>query len=172
MFQNKLKTCFRPKKRQNKKKENPLSKIRLVTFFTNLIKFLKKKFFFQIFSKLASKKQEYDRSTKQGKNGLKIAHRLKKSNYIKKGGYLIKNPSRYVFYKLDQIFKKKQIFHFSPKLASKKQECQKSPKICLFLTSKRSTGRQKFLAGKKISQKSANMYIFKLIKYWRPISKI
>ena len=80
------------------------------------------------------------------------------------GKSVIKNPSRYVFYKFDQIIEKKNFFHFSPKLGPKKQECEKTSKIRVFLTSKGSSGRQKFLAGKKISQKSAKMYIFQLIK--------
>ena len=52
------------------------------------------------------------------KNRLKIADGSKIGKNIKKGKPFIKNPSRYVFYKFDQIFEKKFFFHFSPKLAS------------------------------------------------------
>ena len=132
----------------------------------------RKKHFFYFSSKSASKKQECDWSTKKGKNRPKIAYRPKWSPNVKQSKSFIKNPFRYVFYKFDQIFEKKFFFHFSPKLAPKKQECQKTSKIRFFLTSEGSSDRQKFLDGKKISQKSAKMYIFKLIKYWRPVLNI
>ena len=43
---------------------------------------------------------------------LKVDDSSKKGQNIKKGKSLIKNPSRYVYYKFDQIFEKKFFFIF------------------------------------------------------------
>ena len=96
----------------------------------------------------------------------------KEGQYIKLAKSVIKNPPRYFFFNLIKFSKKKRFLQILTKNDTFLNFLVKNLKNQGFLTSKGSTGRQKFVAVKKIGEKSAKAYIFEPKKYWTLISKI